>query len=418
MNGERYCESCGTAGAEVRDSAKDSRALCFGCLVGLDLTDVDAEPTNCTGCGSRSPWMIKGRCPDCRDKARSRRLSVRTADASRARPIRWLWESRLPFGYLSLLLGAEGGGKGTLLSHVVARATVGDLPGALQGEPSRVLWVGDEDSSDSVVTPRLHAAGANLGLIDFLEGELSFRDDALDLAALLDHGKYGLIIFDALLDNLGVGTDDWRSKAVRDELRPLRRILLDRDCAAIGSLHPNKGQRGSFRDLVSGSFAFNASSRSSLFLAPHPSDSDRRVLVRGKGNLSAAPPAYEFGVDGTTFELNGHTFNVPVVCDPEESEIGIEDVLKPDRAAPVKEHLAEKLDALGTGEIQSRADLARALGRKADDRSVDRALNDLEADGRWEKVGRGKWRCLRIGIGVSKATPMSNNPELGSEAAS
>jgi hypothetical protein len=63
-------------------------------------------------------------------------------------------------------------------------------------------------------------------------------------------------------------------------------IARDLDVCALGSLHPNKGQRGSFRDLVSGSHAFNASSRSSLLLAEDPDDEDRRVLVRGKGNFT------------------------------------------------------------------------------------------------------------------------------------
>ena len=52
--------------------------------------------------------------------------------------------------------------------------------------------------------------------------------------------------------------------------------------AILASLHPNKGTRGNFRDLVSGSHAFNAQSRSSLLLAQHPDDERRRVLVRGE----------------------------------------------------------------------------------------------------------------------------------------
>lgn len=45
----------------------------------------------------------------------------------------------------------------------------------------------------------------------------------------------------------------------------------------------------------------------------------------------------------------------------------IEDVVKPQREAPVRESLADEIHAIGTGEIQTRADIARALGREPDE---------------------------------------------------
>jgi alkylated DNA nucleotide flippase Atl1 len=341
-------------------------------------------------------------------------LQVRAADLTRVRPVRWAWERRLPLGYLSLLLGAEGVGKGTLSAWIIARVTKGELPGDLSGEPARVLLVGDEDSFDSVVVPRLYAAGADLNLVDTLSEEdgadfLDIRRDSERLRELIADRGYRIVFLDALLDTLGVDVDDWRSKAVRDALRPLRRAARDVEVAMLGSLHPNKGQRGSFRDLVSGSHSFNASSRSSLLLAEHPEDASRRVLVRGKGNLSAAPPAFDFTIHGRELEINDRGFSLPVVADERESDLGIEDVVKPQREAPIRESLADEIHALGTGEIQTRADIARALGRAADDRSVGRALDQLEDQERWEKVGRGKWRA--IGIGASSEAPMSKAPE-------
>ena len=341
-------------------------------------------------------------------------LGVRPADLSRVRPVEWLWSRRLPIGYLSLLLGAEGVGKGVLSSWIVARATRGELPGDREGKPARVLVVGDEDSFDSVILPRLYAARADLSLIDeFYDEEesdvLDVRRDAERFRGLLRDGGYSLVYVDALLDVLAVDTDDWRSKPVRDALRPLRRTARDLDVTVLGALHPNKGARSSFRDLVSGTHAFNASSRSSLLLAQHPDDETRRVLVRGKGNLSAPPRSFEFTVEGRELEINGYGFDLPVVAQECEGELGVEDMLKPDRPAPVRESLADEIDALGTGEIQSRADLAKGIGREPDDRSVGRALEQLEDDGRWIKEGRGKWR--RLGIGASSEAPMSKADE-------
>jgi len=337
-------------------------------------------------------------------------LHVRGADLSRVRPVEWLWKRRLPVGYLGLLLGAEGMGKGVLVAWLIARITRGELPGDLEGRPGRVLIVGDEDSFESVIVPRLYAAGADLDQVDELhageEGEqLDIRRDADRLRELIRAGGYSLIYVDQLLDVLAVDTDDWRSKPVRDALRPLRRAARDLNITVLATLHPNKGARGSFRDLVSGSHAFNASSRSSLLLAQHPDDPDRRVLVRGKGNLSAPPPSFEFAIEGRELEVNGFGFDLPLVIAERDGELGVEELLKPDRPAPVRDTLADEIDAVGTGEAQARAELARAVGREPNDRSVGRALDQLEADGRWLKEGRGLWR--RIGIGTYRYVPMS-----------
>lgn len=95
---------------------------------------------------------------------------------------------------------------------------------------------------------------------------------------------------------------------------------------------------------------------------------------------------------------------MPLVAGEHEGDLDVSELLKVPRPTPVLDDLATDIDQAGTGDIQRRTDLARAVGRDPDDRHVGRALEELEADGGWEKVGRGKWR--KIGIGVSKATPM------------
>ncbi len=240
-------------------------------------------------------------------------LRVLAADLSQARPPRWAWKDRLPIAYLSLILGAEGVGKSTLAAWMIARLTHGDLPGDLRGEPINVAVVGDEDSFSHVWVPRLHAAGADLGRVKALDlpegGFIELRADQERLATAVDLEQIGLAYFDSLIDHMG-STNDWHGKEVRQALQPLRWIAREQGIACVGSLHPNK--RGStFRELLSGSSAFNQVSRSSLLLAQHPEDEDRRVLCRGKGNLSASPPAVEFAIEECRFEVNGHTFSVP-----------------------------------------------------------------------------------------------------------
>jgi hypothetical protein len=72
---------------------------------------------------------------------------------------------------------------------------------------------------------------------------------------------------------------------------------------------------------------FNALSRSSLLLATHPDDEERRVLVRGKGNLSTTPKAVEFNLASRCFTANGHEFNQPYANRFAESDLNVDDLL-------------------------------------------------------------------------------------------
>jgi hypothetical protein len=241
-------------------------------------------------------------------------LAVTAADLSKSRPPRWAWQDRIPIGYLSLILGVEGIGKSSLAAWLIARLTRGDLPGHLREQPINVALVGDEDSFAHVWTPRLYAAGADLDRVKALDrpegGYIELKADRERIATAIDLEGIQFVFFDALIDHLGTGVNDWHAREVREALQPLRWIAREMDTAVTGSMHPNK--RGStFRELVAGSSAFNAVSRSSLLLAQHPEDEDRRCLVRGKGNLSAAPPALDFAIETCTFSANGHDFRVP-----------------------------------------------------------------------------------------------------------
>jgi hypothetical protein len=138
--------------------------------------------------------------------------------------------------------------------------------------------------------------------------------------------EIGVVIFDALLDDLG-SADVYESRQVRAALRPLRRVARDANVAVLGSLHPRKGDALSFRDLVAGSHQFNAVSRSSLLIAEHPDDKRRRVLLRGKGNLSVLPDPLEFEIKSCTFQLNGALFDQPVAEEWQTAEIELDDVL-------------------------------------------------------------------------------------------
>lgn len=278
-------------------------------------------------------------------------LTVRAADLGRAQPPRWAWDQRIVRGYLNLLIGNEGIGKGTAVAWIIARLTRGELPGDLYGMSVGVAVLGDEDSFDDVWAPRLHAAGARLDRVVQVErpdgGFVNVREDHEQLATVVRENGIALVYFDQLLDNLGVGVDDWRQKAVRDALQPLRMLARQLDIATLGCLHPNK-RADSFRQLIAGAPAFNSVSRSSLLLAQHPEDEQRRVLVRGKGNLSQTPTAVEFEITSQRFDANGHTFSVPIAHDFTEGTLTVEDLVGDEQTTAEHSRVAEAGDIIET----------------------------------------------------------------------
>lgn len=322
-------------------------------------------------------------------------LRTRGVILERVGPLLRLWSRRVPIGVLSLLIAEEGTGKGTVASWMIAKATRGELDGDWHKQPTRVLIVGDEDGFDQIWVPRLQAAGANLEMLRTLDdGEFveDFASAAAPLRAAIKRDGIGLVLLDALIDHIPGGTSGeaiYNGKNVRQALMPLRRVIADTQVAALGLLHPIKANVSSFRQLVAGSHQLNAVSRSSLLLAPDPADETRRILVRGKGNHSAAPKSIEFSIVADVVEMNGHTFEVPKVVDVLEGDRTIADLLKGGPEAPVREALAEQLAAMLSHEPRKLADLARMLGRSPQDGSVRNALNQLRGEGRVERAEKG-----------------------------
>jgi hypothetical protein len=171
----------------------------------------------------------------------------------------------------------------------------------------------------------------------------------------------------------------------------LRRVVGEHGIAGTGLLHPIKGNVTSFRQLLAGSHQFNAVSRSSLLLGADPDDQDRRVLVRGKGNHSAAPRSFEFNVAGDVITLNEHTFEIPKAINCGEGDRTIADLLAAPPAAPVTDALMAKLAPLLTDTPQSRADLAKAVDRDPKDGSVGNALKRLAEEKCARQTDEGGW---------------------------
>jgi AAA domain len=238
-----------------------------------------------------------------------------------------VWERRILEGFLNLLMGEEGVGKGTLIAWVLARITRGELQGEYLGTPRSILIVGDEDSWLRVWAPRLHLAGADPHFCIYLP-TMDVREDLEEFVAEVERSQPALTYFDQLLDNLGAGVDSWKDKSVREALAPLRASAQELNHALLMTLHPNK-RTGSFRTRLSGTPAFNALSKSSLFLGPHPYEPKRLALVRPKGNYTPEPPTFECRIESASFDnTRGATIESSRITDIEETDLDKDEVLE------------------------------------------------------------------------------------------
>ncbi|MGV8842673.1 MAG: AAA family ATPase [Pseudomonas sp.] len=221
--------------------------------------------------------------------------------------IQWIWPGWLPRAKLSILAGAGGCGKTTLaISLAATLSRGGDWPDGSKGETAGnvVIWSGEDGIADTII-PRLTAADADLNRVHVIEG---LRDQAgsrrqFDPAnnfSLLNEAVaridgVSLLIFDPLI-NLIRG-DMHRANEVRQGLQMVVDFAERHCCAVLGISHLSKGaSQSSTADRVIGSQAFSALARTVL-VAGKAQNSEARVLVRAKSNVSIDIGGIEYFVE-------------------------------------------------------------------------------------------------------------------------
>lgn len=236
---------------------------------------------------------------------------VRASSLSVTR-VSWCWDHRIPLSAVTLLAGREGLGKTALCGDLAARVTRGQLEGDLRGELADVVYVGTEDDRESVLLPRLIAAGADLDRVHFVtlaDGiQFAVEADIADLsAALADLDRTGLVIIDPLDAHLGATIDSHRKAEVQRSLARVALLAQEHRAAVVGIAHLNKGDSRDVLTRVVGSVGFTTSTRSVLGVGPHPEEETDRICVLAKSNVTDryAVPAIRFRVEGALVDVPG-----------------------------------------------------------------------------------------------------------------
>jgi hypothetical protein len=241
----------------------------------------------------------RGRTPDRDDDAVPAR-TVRLTPASDIplKTARWLWDTRIPLGEITLMPGREGIGKSLALAWLTARVTRGQLPGIYRGQPRAVIYAATEDSWSHTIGPRLHAAGADLDkvfradvLADASITSLTLPSDIGELFTEAERHGVVLLACDPILSLISAAIDDFRDRSLRTALEPLHAAAERAGCAVVGLAHFNKSGGTDPLNLITGSRAWSAVCRAVLAMARDTAADDGScVITLDKCNLGPIAP--------------------------------------------------------------------------------------------------------------------------------
>jgi hypothetical protein len=253
-------------------------------------------------------------------KPRGRRQVLLTPAPTKVRPVRWLWHERLPLGALTLLAGREGIGKSTAAYTLIAQVTRGTLPGRYFGQPKAVVVCATEDSWEHTISPRLMAAGADMGRVyrvdvvtsEGADGTLSLPGDLPALADEMREADAALLLLDPLLSRLDAALDTHKDAEVRQALEPLVAFADRSGCAVLALIHVNKARTDDPLSSIMGSRAFAAVARCVMYVVTDSADPDVRLLGTPKNNLGRSNgPSLRFSIESAVV---AHTDEGPVTA--------------------------------------------------------------------------------------------------------
>lgn len=259
-----------------------------------------------------------------------------------SRPIKWLWEGRIPLGKLTIVDGDPGLGKSVITNaDIAARVTRGKpMPDGSEGigVPRAVVLVVAEDDIGDTVRPRLEAAEADMAFVFMIpvrrnsKGQivpLIIPDDVETLRKAIAEVDAALVVIDPITAFLGEQVNSHNDASVRKALGPLKELAEETGAAMVMIRHLNKSGDGKALYRGGGSIAFSGSARSGLMVEAVPDDPDGWCgLAQVKGNLSRRVKTLLYRVVSVRDQQPDFPFDVPVVEWGGESDLSADELFQ------------------------------------------------------------------------------------------
>lgn len=330
------------------------------------------------------------------------RLKTRKLSEIEPKRVTWLWKDRIPQGKFTLAAGTPDNGK-SLFTQMVASIVSTGAPwpdGTENGEPGRVLILAAEDDAADTIAPRLLNFGADLSMIEIIDGtffegsedkEKPFMLDAVGIEALAVHAERigtKLLIIDTISHFFGPDLN--KAQEAKQAMKPLVEYAAQYGASIIGIEHMGKSRDRDPLARILGSTGVAGQARYAWGFAKDPLDSDRIRMVRLKGNLGKCAGGLAFQCDSVpgsdhpicTWE------NEPCLDSPCE-------VFGPMKFDQKQEDLDEVCrflkDELGFGALEANELYSRGEERGFKKRLLQKAASVLKV--KKEKDGfQGKWQ--------------------------
>ena len=273
----------------------------------LDVYAAEGEDPFLTALAEDPKWQ-EAPPPAKVEKGTTPRAMLRRFSEMIPEEVLWDWPGRLARGKLKLLAGDPGLGKTFVAIYIAAlKSRGGTWPDGTLCEAGPVIIMSAEDGATDTLLPRLVNAGADLRVIHHFDSvivkvgaetqERLFRlkEDIEVLEEAVANTKAQLVILDPLNGYLS-GVDSHKAAEVRSALAPLAAAADRTKTTMLTVAHLNKRDGGTPTYRVGGSIDFVAAARVVHAIALESKESDRRLFLPLKNNLSRMPEGLGFQI--------------------------------------------------------------------------------------------------------------------------
>ncbi|TFH37617.1 MAG: hypothetical protein E4G99_02090 [Anaerolineales bacterium] len=286
----------------------------------------------------------KAKCEkaDLIEEDQSTLLDCRPLSSFVCRRIEYLMQDRIPFGMVTLIVGAGGVGKSTLLTEIACRVTRGEpLPGTNKAlAKGSVIYITTENQPEEVLKPRAIACGGNLDRFHYTRNALIHTsekatqphvfDIVKDLPALKKQvallRDVQIAIIDPAISHVGEKMDPNSSTHVRHVMDTLSAFADEAKIALVIVAHLAKGTAEQAMYKVAGSHQWVAAARVVQAVSLAKEDNELHLLSPLKSNVYVSPLTLGFKIIKVciqTDDLPG--INIPTVrVEFEDQEIDID----------------------------------------------------------------------------------------------
>ena len=270
-----------------------------------------------------------------------KQLVTITASAIKTAQIKWLWPDVIAIGMTNLFTGNPDQCKSLMIVDTAARASRGQdwLNGAKNNlGPIEVLMMFNEDPADTVVVPRLIAAGADCNRIHILRHVKTSADTPREFAIASDlqllrgfveaHPEVRLIAIDPFSAYFGSEKKLNDDQMVRNVTAPLVQLAEETGVAVLNNSHLNKTIGLTAIQKVIGSMAVVAIHRMAWLFTSADDGQDRteRLMLPLKHNITANHDGITFSVESVPVHLDdGALSSQPRILYKGTTEMSAED---------------------------------------------------------------------------------------------